>query len=368
MIPRVRKQSVLLSLVVLVFLVIITHYLILISVKSWSSLGVQVKSYLHAYKIFKQNDAQVGSHAHENVVHTDISSTTVQNTPPFTNQTTPTTNVTSQANVAPPHFITCGEYGQLGNAMFQYAGLLGVAKNNAMVPVVRPQYQLTSIFQLTHLKDLGAKHNWTVVFESAYGTYDARLERLPPADILLSAYLQSYKYFHNNSEEVRREFTFQDHIKKEAEAFMTSLQPVIKGRVPVGVHVRRGDKLLYKDQSQGDMVASATYFEKAFQDMRTRHGDVVFLVATDDASWCESTFRNKSEVIILNFAPREVHLCFLSMCRHVIMSVGTFGWWGGWLAGGDVIYYKHQVRDGSPRASLFNISDFALPQWRGIGD
>ena len=50
------------------------------------------------------------------------------------------------------------------------------------------------------------------------------------------------------------------------------------------------------------------------------------------------------------------------------MSVGTFGWWAGWLGGGDVIYYTKPYAPGSPKDIGFSKEDFFPLHWIGIGD
>ncbi|CAL1538898.1 unnamed protein product [Lymnaea stagnalis] len=313
MLPRVRKKSVFLTLLVLVLVLVTTlsYYARMMTFKFEPVQQTFYKLSLGDYNTSVRNETSVYAPNNDTLTSRNTSPNTAQSTTPVTAYSTPPAATTPSTTVARRYLITCGEYGQLGNAMFQYAGLLGVAKTNDRVPVIRPQYKLTSIFKLSHVRDVGSDHTFQVVSEAAYGRYDTSLESLPPADILLSAYLQSYKYFHKNAEVVRQEFTFQDHIKQEADDLMASLKPVIKERLPVGVHVRRGDKLLDKDRSQGDLVASDSYFEKAFHDMRTRHGDVVFLIATDDVTWCQNTFGNKSDVIILPPKSREVTVSLL---------------------------------------------------------
>ena len=64
----------------------------------------------------------------------------------------------------------------------------------------------------------------------------------------------------------------------------------------------------------------------------------------------------------------QVHLAVLGKCNHVIMSVGTFGFWAGYLSGGDVIYYTPPYKKGSPLDIQFSGDDFFLPKWIGIGD
>ncbi|XP_059139203.1 galactoside alpha-(1,2)-fucosyltransferase 2-like [Physella acuta] len=265
-------------------------------------------------------------------------------------------------------YIACDEMGQLGNNMFQYAGLLGLARRNRKIPFIQPQFRITKAFKVTHVMPFDVSRKWTVVFEHSYGKFDTTLLNLTSGDIHFNGYLQSFKYFQNITEEIKKEFVFHDWITKLASDCLESLKDVIGDRIPIGVHVRRMDKTYGKDMGSGDLVAPDTYFRKAFDWMEAKYKNVVFLVATDDRSWCQTTLVDGARVVLLPVAIAEVHLRVLTMCRHVIMSVGTFGWWAGWFVGGDVIYYTRQVREGSERSRMFEATDFFPPHWIGIGD
>jgi len=51
------------------------------------------------------------------------------------------------------------------------------------------------------------------------------------------------------------------------------------------------------------------------------------------------------------------------MCQHTVITVGTFGWWAGWLANGTTVYYKDWPRRGSPLAALARHADYFPPYW-----
>jgi hypothetical protein len=109
----------------------------------------------------------------------------------------------------------------------------------------------------------------------------------------------------------------------------------------VGVHVRRGDYL--KPAFRGMLpVLSASWFESAAQIVRQRHGDVRFLVVTDDPAWARDRLRlpGPTEVASLDHPSSPLDdLVLLSRCAHHVVSNSTFGWWGAKLstAGGSVI-------------------------------
>ncbi|XP_059139204.1 galactoside alpha-(1,2)-fucosyltransferase 2-like [Physella acuta] len=269
-------------------------------------------------------------------------------------------------------YIACDEMGQLGNNMFQYAGLLGLARRNRKIPFIQPHFRVAKFFKVTHVMSFDVSRKWTVVLEHSFGKFDTTLLNLTSGDIHFNGYLQSFKYFQNITEEIKKEFVFLDWVTKLASDCLESLKDVIGDRIPIGVHVRRRDKTYGKDMGSGDLVASDTYFRKAFDWMEAKYKNVVFLVATDDRSWCQTTLVDGARVVLLPPAIAEVHMRVLTMCRHVIMSVGTFGWWAGWFVsgdvGGDVIYYTRQFREGSERSRMFEATDFFPPNWIGIGD
>lgn len=52
----------------------------------------------------------------------------------------------------------------------------------------------------------------------------------------------------------------------------------------------------------------------------------------------------------------------IAECDHVIMTIGTYGW----LAGGDVVYYKMAAKPGSRFAQRINNEDHFYPGWVGF--
>jgi len=122
--------------------------------------------------------------------------------------------------------------------------------------------------------------------------------------------------------------------------YLSRWLPTVDGRT-VGVHVRRGDYL--KPAFRGMLpVLPASWFESAAQIVRQRHGDVRFLVVTDEPSWARDRLRlpGPTEVASLDHPSSPLDdLVLLSRCAHHVISNSTFGWWGARLStgGGSVI-------------------------------
>ena len=95
--------------------------------------------------------------------------------------------------------------------------------------------------------------------------------------------------------------------------------------------------------------------------------DVLFLVCSDNMTWTVENVKDPNAVYIMGNSP-EVDLSILSQCNHTITTVGTYGWWAGFLAGGITLYYKHPAKENSKLRSQFtkDYSDFFYPGWIGM--
>ena len=124
------------------------------------------------------------------------------------------------------------EHGRLGNWMFQAASLIGIARQNHRVPIIlKSQKERSQLFEAFHLTlvDPGSFFSTTAgelsVFplpNSKAAIYDATTENLTATChcqsqmMVLSGYLQSWKYFNTSRDEIRQMFTFRQGIYNRA--------------------------------------------------------------------------------------------------------------------------------------------------------
>ncbi|XP_067653559.1 galactoside alpha-(1,2)-fucosyltransferase 1-like [Haliotis asinina] len=132
----------------------------------------------------------------------------------------------------------------------------------------------------------------------------------------------------------------------------------------IGMHVRRGDYLSSLSKRQGRITPPAEYYIHAMRYFRAIFPSTLFVVAGDDGSWVNRNI-GAPDVVVMKRATEEIDLCLLSMCNHTILSVGTFGWWAGFLAGGTTVYYKHPYRNNTEMSRWYSHfhSDYVLPDW-----
>lgn len=265
-------------------------------------------------------------------------------------------------------YTTASPKGRLGNQMFQYASLLGVVDiNNRSLPkAFYPRNSLVAkYFQLTHVSDRSAK-GFKVIKEIGSGTYDPKFENLPPENVRLSTYLQSWKYFHRIDSVIRREFTFPQPVRNRTQQQLRKLTEGRENVIKIGVHVRRGDRVGKRIVGHFQLPR-LSYYQRAADYFRSKYRDVIFIVVTTDRQWCQKLLEMK-DFVLADDAPTQEHLSLLTQCDHVIVSIGTFGWWGGYLGGGDVVYYNNCIYPNMTAKKGFTAMDHFLPQWVGIGD
>ena len=160
-------------------------------------------------------------------------------------------------------------------------------------------------------------------------------------------YVQSFRYF-QDSIDVHKLFTFRKEFREDAEAVFERLREEFGiGRVFVGVHIRRGDQLAsskptVKEPTEEFFLNSFNYFRAKFG------GSVLFVLVSDDPEWFNSqAWAKEKDVHALEKNSAQVDMQLLISSDHLITTLGTFGWWGGYLGAGhrengEVVYWKRQ--------------------------
>ncbi|XP_005099117.1 galactoside alpha-(1,2)-fucosyltransferase 2 [Aplysia californica] len=256
--------------------------------------------------------------------------------------------------------------GRLGNLMFQYASLLGIAHDNNRLPIVpKNVHGLTGYFRLTETPRVNTK-KWKSVYARYWGYKSESFYPLPQENVTLCCDLQSFKYFDSIADTIRKEFTFNLNTQRKANDILVNVgvHPN-RSSILVGIHVRRGDYLDKPRIAAGRVTAPPSYFNAAMRWMKTKfpNDQIIYVVASDDLKWCAENFKNYTDVKVLPDASEGVHMAIMASCDHVIMSTGTYSWWAAWLSGGIGIYYKKFPVPGSQLDKGLNRSDHYPEQW-----
>ncbi|XP_041377766.1 galactoside alpha-(1,2)-fucosyltransferase 2-like isoform X2 [Gigantopelta aegis] len=261
----------------------------------------------------------------------------------------------------------------LGNLIYLYASLVGLANSRNMTVALQANHRLRQIFHLEAkvLPDANIFKKFKRVTSEKCCMYDETFLEMPRnRNYTIDNLLQSWKYFSHVESNIRHQLRFKDHIKSVAEkrirGFREKYQLKSPGEITlIGVHIRRGNKDSEVARKSGNYVAPPEYIRNAMAYYVSRFSNCVFVVCSDTMTWVKKHIKTNSgmELISETNSP-EVDMAILSLCNHTIMTVGTFGWWGGYLAGGTVLYYKNPYDEKDQFWSkVFNKADYYPPHW-----
>lgn len=266
-------------------------------------------------------------------------------------------------------YVTIEWKGRLGNVMFEYATMIGIAEMYNMTPVVTKDFPLIGLLNLssTTLTDnlantLGAFTTFED-FAMRASAYDRRIKTSAGhgLNLQLKGYLQSWQYFAHASDRIRKDFTFHPSVTAQAQTFHSSIQ---RGVIKVGVHVRRGDVLETHFSNYGYTTPGPDYYRHAMDFMRRKFGTkTVFIVCSEDPDWAQTNIQGKDVFYCPNGQRDAVDLAILASCQHMIVSVGSFGWWAAWLANGTTVFYKNWPKPASQLEYHVNKKEYFLPHW-----
>jgi hypothetical protein len=251
-------------------------------------------------------------------------------------------------------FNQMGNLGRLGNQMFQYAAVRGIAAMRGYEFGIPPfesnrvdNYSLHRAFTLgnvarsnLHILDNG---HAPIVVEKHFH-FDEELHRMCPNDVSLFGFFQSERYFANIKDEIREDFTFHDSILNPVKELISSLDAA-----PLFLHVRRGDpnlvdargfKWSYTQCSSQHPPQPLAYYEEALKNFPK---DQPVIICSDSPEWVKEQEMFEDDRFLVSEPTDKykdgsyepfVDLCIMSLCSGAIIANSSLSWWGAWLQNG----------------------------------
>ena len=233
-------------------------------------------------------------------------------------------------------FNRIGHYGRLGNQMFQYASLMGIAKNRGFDYGIRyankdefayanPLVGKEKLDLVDAFENLSAKDSTDFApiytLQEEKHEFDERIYDNIPDNCDLVGYFQTEKYFTKFESEIRKDFTFKKDIIKTCESIRSSIDV---DKPLVSIHIRRGD---YTQLQDFHPLCPVGYYLDSLTIVGDDHYPVVF---SDDIEWCKNNL-NLDEAYYCDGNSQFVDMCLMSMCDSNIIANSSFSWWGAWL-------------------------------------
>ena len=260
-----------------------------------------------------------------------------------------------------------------------YASLLSLARLNGRQAYLCPSSAkyLESLFNLS-LPRLPENENVNLTEYWLDDWMEEKYKNISLMRVHLTGHGFSWTFFDRYRDDIKREFTFLPIIRETTDTFLRSVAAKIHSQFSgainitfVGMHVRRGDYVHIVPNQWKGVIADARYLAKAMERMRGRYPDSVFVVASDDVTWCRHNINvSRGDVYFvadgIPWGSPGQDLAVLAACNHTIMTLGTFGFWSAYLAGGDVIYLTKNFLPNSRFLNFFQYEAAYLPNWEGI--
>lgn len=242
-------------------------------------------------------------------------------------------------------FNNLGHMGRLGNQMFQYASLRGIAAKHGY------QYSVpsnVSLFECFNLPVTESNNNQRSINVEKY-EFDENVFENCPDNVDLVGYFQTEKYFQNIEDQIRDLYRFKEKVSSICRHY---IQQIYSNEV-IALHIRRTDYLT----DTSFHVLDLDHYHNALE---LFDKDLPVLVISDDPEWCKEHFKEKRFRISLTKNP-QMDLCLMTMCSHHIIANSSFGWWGSWLAKSKQTVASKKWFAGN--LSHWNTKDLYLPEW-----
>jgi hypothetical protein len=229
-------------------------------------------------------------------------------------------------------FDYLGKAGQLGNQMFQFAAIKGIAQNRGYDMCIPKHNQkhhdgIGNILtiELDNVFDIECQRSTIgsdILTEQRFD-FDETLFNNCPDNVSLYGFFQTEKYFKHIEDTIRRDFIFKKSIRDDCKEIVEE----VFDQDPIALHIRRGDFLI---NSGNHHNLSLDWYEKALKKFDPDREVIIF---SDDIFWASAQELFKPDRFIISDGNSSYHdLFMMTQCSDFIIANSTFSWWGAWLA------------------------------------
>tara|TARA_Y100000592_G_scaffold97075_1_gene166969 strand:- start:2795 stop:3700 length:906 start_codon:yes stop_codon:yes gene_type:complete len=253
-------------------------------------------------------------------------------------------------------FDKIGNLGRLANQMFQYSLLYSVAKHNNF-EFVLPKENLKNIVDSGFNPVINKRESMYLYLPECFNITG---KFLPKSEIHskyfydhgrdyakyspevfnisdntnIKGYFQSYKYFDNIKDDIKKEFTFKEEIEKLTVKYFNDLKSQFNVKTITGVHVRHGD--VKNEKGARLVLLNKEYYIKAMNMFKS--SDNLFIIFSDDIPWCKENLKGP-DIVYSKYSTYEeltpkaeyLDLCCMTHCNNLVIACSSFSWWGAYI-------------------------------------
>ena len=217
-----------------------------------------------------------------------------------------------------------GRRGRLGNQMFQYAALLGIARRmgyDFCIPAsdaadLWNQHQLFQAFDLPSLTRIGVNTDEPQVWPRHFH-FDPEIAYACPDDVDVIGYLQTQRYFRGPDPADPPQVRLPRGCAGPCRQAIAAIGPEV-----ISLQVRHTD---YVEHPGNHPPLEITYYPCALDLAPPRMPVLVF---SDEVGWCKAQPLFEGARFALSEGRDNIaDICLMSLCRHHILANSSFSWW-----------------------------------------
>ena len=211
----------------------------------------------------------------------------------------------------------------MGNQLFQYAAARCVAHRlNTELKIDKTYFESDNAL----INERYALDNFNIPENFAT---DEDIENLTSEDVYMKDALWQKDIFFNEIEDIiRREFTLKNPLGKNSADWK---EKILKADCAVALHVRCGN---YRELPFRVLfgVLPNEYYAECINRLKEDFSDIKLFVFSDDINWVKNHLEFQVPAEFVEGCEHDYEEMYLmSLCKHNIVSNGTFAWWGAWL-------------------------------------
>ena len=248
-------------------------------------------------------------------------------------------------------FTELGNYGRLGNQLFQYAFLIGVSKKynlpihlpDLSIKIANSQQCLLNSFnldykQLDYSTIANNRHEIEIKQNGIFDTYNPQnIENIQPNTNFMGLY-QSYKYWIDYQDEVKHQLTVKySKITENAKHTIQNLRNLYN--LPVtAIHLRRGDVTGWYDYTEYKL-----YLKEVLKTFKAPKDNFYYIFTggssnsiedQNDVNWVKEFYKELPHFEVCQSYNPIVDFALIQECDQIILGyISTFAWWSAFLSG-----------------------------------
>lgn len=222
-------------------------------------------------------------------------------------------------------FAEIGNYGRLGNQLFQIAATVGIAEYSGASWALPTSVSNSTIGRLFDLKgEISLYQRFTELPEATQLYHDVKIPQ-SACYVSLRGYYQSLKYFENSHATLRKHFRIpaqlMQHVRTEVKE--------INAAGTVALHVRRGDYTEPPFNTLYNLMPVDYYIDALSRFKNVTH----IIIVTNDRLWCQRHLAGHLDapVVFSPFEDEVLDFVLLYLAKRIIIANSSFSWWAAFL-------------------------------------